>query len=87
MRLMMQSYDMEILFRKGKVHTNVDAMSRLIDANYEIKPLEQLQIDFNGEVGMAAYALISEAVEADLDEPNNAINSSDIFSDNHLLHT
>jgi hypothetical protein len=86
MRLMMQSYDMEILFRKGKVHTNVDAMSRLIDANYEIKPLEQLQIDFNGEVGMAAYALISEAVEADLDEPNNAINYSDIFSDNHLLH-
>lgn len=91
MRLMMQSYDMEILFRKGKVHTNVDAVSRLVATNYTFENLEQLQIDFNGEVGMTAFALSSVAMEAsqannDLDDDNNAINLADIFNDAHLLH-
>ena len=56
MRLFMQGYDMEVLFRKGKVHTNADAVSRLINTNYEVLDTEALKLDFSGEVGMSAVA-------------------------------
>ena len=64
MRLFMQGYDMEVLFRKGKVHTNADAVSRLINTNYEVLDTEALKLDFSGEVGMTAMATFTPDVSS-----------------------
>ncbi len=56
MRLLLQTYQMEILFRSGKCNQNVDTLSRLISLNFEPLEVEPLQIDFNNIVGASAIA-------------------------------
>ena len=67
-------YDCEVIFRKGKAHTNVDALSRLIEVNHDKCNTESFKL--NNEVKASLSMDSNETLKKD---------TIDIFEGQHLL--
>ena len=77
MRLLLQTYQMEILFRSGKCNQNVDTLSRLISLNFEPLEVEPLQIDFNNVVGASAIACSASQPDDQIEDPSKDTETAD----------
>ena len=83
MKMLHMPYDCVVKFRKGKAHTNVDALSRLIQVNHEqLADVEPLDINKEAEMTLAILPQIqtesSELVQSEA-------NVNDIYNDPHLM--
>ena len=86
MKMLHMPYDCTVKFRKGKAHTNVDALSRLIHLEHE--PLETKGFDLNKEAEATMVAIpikIATKNQNNFDLDGNQINNGDIWQDAHLL--